>query len=78
MKEMRCVYMNEQKQTWKTSGMITSAFEVPLQQSYWAYHERRDSVFHLTVLSYGLVLVNILDLGLLGVNGVPFVQSLIL
>lgn len=31
----------------------------------------------MNVLSYGLVLVSTLDLGFLGVNGVPFVQSVI-
>ena len=46
-------------------------------KSYSSYNERRDSVFHLNDLSYGLMLVSTLDIGLLGVNRVPFVQSVI-
>lgn len=45
------------------------------ERSYSSYHEWRDSVFHWTELSCGLVLVRTLELCLLGVNGVPFVQS---
>lgn len=74
---MGCIYMEEGKQTWKTSVMITSAFEVPFKHSYSSCHEWRDGVFHLTELSYGLVLVSTWGLGLLGVNGVPFVPSVI-
>lgn len=35
------------------------------------------SVFHLSNLSYGLVLVYTVNLCLLDVNGVPFIQSVI-
>lgn len=35
------------------------------------------SVFHLSNLSYGLVLVYTVNLCLLDVNGVPFMQSVI-
>lgn len=73
VKDMGCAHMKGNRPT--TSGMITSAFAVPREWSYSSYHEWRDSVFHLTELSCGLVLLHTLDLCLLGVNGVPFVQS---
>lgn len=68
-----CFTVKENRPT--TSGMISSAFAVPCEWSYSSHHEWRNSVFHLTELSCGLVLVHTLDLCLLGVNGVPFVQS---
>lgn len=73
-KDMGCVYMVKENRP-TAGGMITSASAVSCERSSSSHHEWRDSVFHLTELSCGLVLVHTLDLCLLGVNGVPFVQS---
>lgn len=72
-KDTGSVYMVKENRP-TTSG-ITSAFAVPRERSSSSHHEWRDSVFRLTELSCGLVLVHTLDLCLLGVNGVPFMQS---